>query len=132
MARDYKNLRTFHYADDLAVLVYQYTRNFPREEMFSLVSQMRRAALSIPANIVEGAQRSGEAEYLNFLNIALGSAGELGYYIHFAQKLQFLNPQDTLTLQNAHDICIKSLQALITSLQKISNSKNSHKSARSL
>jgi four helix bundle protein len=123
MSRDYTKLRTFHYADDLAMAVYQATRAFPREEMFSLVSQMRRAALSIPANIVEGAQRSSEAEYLNFLNIALGSAGELGYYIHFAEKMGFLNAQQATELRNTHEICIKSLQALVSSLQKVSNSR---------
>jgi len=117
MSRDYRKLRTFHYADELVIEMYKATRNFPREEMFGLTSQMRRAAVSIPANIVEGSFRKSEPEYLNFLNIALGSAGEVGYYITLAERLGYLNKTDTQQLSAKHATCAKSLQALITYLR---------------
>jgi four helix bundle protein len=117
MPRDYRKLRTFQYADDLAVDIYKITRKFPKEEIFGLTSQMRRSAVSIPANIVEGSYRSSEAEYLNFLNIAMGSGGELGYYLSLSEKLGYLNSSDTRPLQAKHDICIKSLNALISAIR---------------
>ncbi|MFA5863839.1 MAG: four helix bundle protein [Phycisphaerae bacterium] len=116
--RDYTKLRTFHYADALALDVYKVTRTFPKDEIFGLTSQMRRAALSVSANIVEGSFRAGEAEYLNFLNISLGSAGELGYFITFAEKLNYLSQENARQLYEKYEICTKSLQALISSLRK--------------
>jgi len=113
MARDYKKLRTFHYAEELAMEIYKSTRNFPKEEIFGLTSQMRRAAVSVAANIVEGSQRNTEAEFLNFLNIALGSAGELGFYLDFTRKLSYLAEADYNRLLEMHRTCITSLQALI-------------------
>jgi len=76
MARDYRKLRVFAMADDLVVKVYRATGSFPREERYGLTSQMRRAAVPVPANIVEGSYRRSEAEYRHFLNIALGSLAE--------------------------------------------------------
>ncbi len=118
MSRDYRKLRTFQYADELALAVYKKTRSFPREEMFGITSQMRRAGLSIPTNIVEGSFRSSEAEYLNFLNIALGSVGELGYLIGFAERLGYLDQPNAQFLSEKHLACVKSLQALISSLRR--------------
>ncbi|NLE28203.1 MAG: four helix bundle protein [Phycisphaerae bacterium] len=118
MSRDYRKLRTFHLADELALEVYKATKSFPRDEIFGLTSQMRRAAISISANIVEGSFRTGEAEYLNFLNIALGSAAELGYYLTFSEKLEYLSPLAAKTLIEKHQICIKSLQSLIMALRR--------------
>lgn len=118
MSRDYRKLRTFHLADELAMEVYNATKSFPRDEIFGLTSQMRRAAISIPANIVEGSFRTSEAEYLNFLNIALGSAAEIGYYLTFSEKLGYLPSLAAKTLLEKHQICIKSLQSLITALRR--------------
>jgi len=73
MARDFKNIKAWQYADDLAVLVYDKTKSFPREEVYGITSQLRRASVSIPANIAEGASREHKREYLNFLYIARGS-----------------------------------------------------------
>jgi four helix bundle protein len=72
MSRDYRKLRVFHQADSLVIDIYKITRRFPREETYGLQSQLRRAAISSAANIVDGSARRAEGEYLNFLNIAAG------------------------------------------------------------
>ena len=69
--------RRYELADQLALAIYKETRSFPREEMFGLTSQLRRAAVSNASNVVEGSARSSEAEYLRFLDIAYGSAREV-------------------------------------------------------
>ena len=104
-------------ADGLALDIYRETRKFPKSELFALTSQMRRAAVSVPANIVEGSHRTSLAEYVNFLSIALGSLAELGYYIEFSFKLGYLPDGDYKELKAKHAECIKSLQALVTSLK---------------
>ena len=77
--RDHTKLRAFALADEVAILVYRATRKFPKEEVYGLTSQMRRAAVSVPSNIVEGCARESQAEYFRFLEIAFGSLRELGY-----------------------------------------------------
>ena len=68
--RDHTKLRAFELADEVAVLVYRVTAGFPREELYGLTSQMRRAAVSVPSNIVEGCARDSQADYIRFLYIA--------------------------------------------------------------
>ncbi len=75
--RDYRNLEVWKQGKLLAVTCYQATQRFPKEELYGLVSQIRRAAVSIPANIAEGAGRESEQEMVRFLRIALGSLNEL-------------------------------------------------------
>ena len=73
--RDHTKLRAFELADELAFLTYSLTRGFPKEEIYGLTSQMRRAAVSVPSNIVGGCARESQVEYLRFLEIAFGSFG---------------------------------------------------------
>lgn len=93
--RDHTKLRAFELADGLALSIYRITRLFPREELFGLTSQMRRAAVSVPSNIVEGCARESQSEYLRFLEIAFGSLRELHYQFELSGKLgYFENSQD--------------------------------------
>ena len=91
--RDHTKLRAFEMADEIAVLVYQVTVNYPKEEMYGLTSQMRRAAISVPSNIVEGCARDSQADYLRFLTIAFGSLRELHYQMGLSKRLGFLSDQ---------------------------------------
>ena len=94
MPRDHRKLDAFKLADELALLVYKKTADFPPEERYGLRSQMRRAAISTPTNIVEGCAREGEGDYLRFLDIAFGSSRELVYLTSLAARLSFMNERD--------------------------------------
>lgn len=88
----YRSLVAWQRADELYIHLHLVTRQcFPTEERYSLTSQLRRAALSVPANIVEGTARSHKAETLQFLRIAWGSLQETGYYIHVAKRLGYID-----------------------------------------
>jgi len=87
----WQNLDIWKEADDLAYRVYCTTSRFPKEEIYGITSQLRRAALSVPTNIVEGYSRRGDKELSRFVNIALGSLGETKYLIMFSCKLGYLN-----------------------------------------
>ncbi len=88
--RDFKELKVWQKGHQLALAVYETTASFPRDERYGLTSQIRRAAISIPANIAEGCDRGGNAELARFLYIAMGSASELEYHLLLAHDLQFL------------------------------------------
>ena len=92
--RDHTKLIAFKFADDLAVYTYQVTKNFPKEEIYGLTSQMRRAAVSVPSNIVEGCMRESQTEYLRFLEIAFGSLKELHYQFTLSAKLGFIKESE--------------------------------------
>ena len=87
--RDHTKLRAFELADEVTVLIYRVTRGFPKEEIYGLTSQMRRAAVSVPSNIVEGCARESQVEYLRFLEIAFGSLRELHYQFGLALRLGY-------------------------------------------
>ena len=89
--RDHTKLRAFELADEVAVLVYRVTTGFPKEELYNLTSQLRRAAVSVPSNIVEGCARDSEADYLRFLYIAFGSLREVRYQLDLSNRLGFLS-----------------------------------------
>lgn len=97
--------------------VYVVTRGFPREELFGLTSQLRRAALSSAANIVEGAARDGEKEYLHFLNQAMGSLREAGYLVDVAERLRYLPDDAGPELQELYDRAARTLSRLMQSLR---------------
>src|SRR5882672_5725106 len=96
--RDYTKIEAWKLADDLTVAIYERTRTFPREEIYGLTSQMRRASYSVPANIVEGSSRESKRDYLHFLYIARGSLSETQYFIHLAQRLNYLTDAESKAL----------------------------------
>lgn len=94
----YRKLMVWQKADELAFKIYLNTKNFPKDEIFGLTSQMRRASLSVPANIVEGYARFSKKEKRQFYNIAHGSLSELEYYIDFTLRLGYLSKENHSTL----------------------------------
>ena len=88
--RDHRQLRAFQLADELVLVVYKVTRSFPSDELYGLRSQIRRSAVSVPSNIVEGCTRDGEKEFVRFLDIAFGSLRELSYQLDLSRRLGFI------------------------------------------
>ncbi|TWT80512.1 hypothetical protein CA13_19510 [Planctomycetes bacterium CA13] len=115
--RNHHKLRAFELADELAVTTYRLTKDFPREEQFGLTSQMRRAAVSVPSNIVEGCAKPSQLDYVRFLDISYGSACELQYQISLAHRLDFLNQSDFEVLNGIAVETSKVLSGLIRSLR---------------
>ena len=89
--RDYTKIGAWKLADDLTVMVYERTRSFPKEEVYGLTSQLRRASYSVAANIVEGSSRESKRDYLHFLYIARGSLEETLSHIVYAQKVGYIS-----------------------------------------
>ena len=88
--KDFRQLKVWEKAHQLALQVYKTTVNFPREELYGLTSQIRRSSMSIPTNIAEGCGRHTDAEFARFLQIAMGSASETEYQLLLARDLEFL------------------------------------------
>jgi four helix bundle protein len=119
----YKELEVWQKAIDLVGQVYTVSRNFPGEEKFGLISQMQRAAVSIPANIAEGWGRSSTLEYIHFLKIAKGSVLELETHIIIAERLKYLDSSKSKKLISGTNEILRMLSSLITSLKsRIPNS----------
>ena len=118
MARDHRRLKVFQLADGLVLEVYLKTKNFPKEELFGLTSQMRRAAVSVPANIVEGCSRPSNADYGRFLVVAKGSLQELGYYLYLSHRLGYLSEEAFGAVNEHYDECARRLQALINAVER--------------
>ena len=115
--RDHRKLRAFELADELAVSVYQTTKSFPREELFGLTAQVRRAAVSVASNIVEGCARQSEAEYVRFLDISHGSAHELSYQLSLASRLGYVEAEAYRPLSSLCEETCKVLNGLVRSLR---------------
>ena len=96
MKRKHHTLKAWQEAMQLVKEVYAVTASFPREESYGLTSQIRRAAVSIPSNIAEGAARTGTKEFLRFLSIARGSVSELETQIILAKELNFMKSNEEL------------------------------------
>jgi four helix bundle protein len=116
--RDYTKIEAWRLADDLTVAVYERTRSFPKEEIYGLTSQRRRASYSVPANIVEGASRESKKDYLHFLYIARGSLSETQYFIHLAQRLNYLSSEEADALHQQIKVTFGCLHGLIRAVEK--------------
>jgi four helix bundle protein len=117
--RDHTKLRAFELADEVAVMAYQVTAGFPKEELYGLVSQMRRSAVSAPSNIVEGCARDSQSDYLRFLYIAFGSLKELNYQLSLSKRLGFVDNNDLSEIEPKVFEAEKVLNGLIRSLRKV-------------
>ena len=118
MDKPHKKLDVWQQAIKLTQTIYEMTREFPAEEKFGLVSQMRRAAVSIPCNIAEGAARQGKKEFRNFVSMAQGSLSELDTQLELAVLLGYLNRERLGKLSNQLLRIDKMLTGLIRSLGK--------------
>ncbi|MDR1812999.1 MAG: four helix bundle protein [Candidatus Fibromonas sp.] len=114
--QDYKELIVWQEAMNLAEMIYAQTKNFPKEELYGIISQIRRAAVSIPANIAEGYGRKNRAEYLNFLSIANGSLTETETHLLLSKRIGYLTKEQMNELQKQLNIVGKLLTALRKSL----------------
>jgi four helix bundle protein len=116
MSRDITKLRVFHTADDLLIRLYRAVATLPPEERFGLQAQLRRAALSIPVNLVEGSARRTLREYVNFLNIATASSAEVVYLMSVARRLGYLAERQAEGLEAEYRNLLRSLRAMQRSL----------------
>ena len=116
--RNHIKLRAFELADEVALMIYQITSKFPKEEVYGLTSQMRRAAVSVPSNIVEGCARESQAEYFRFLEIAFGSLRELHYQFSLAKRLGYFNDLDIHGSESKIKETEKVLNALLRSMRR--------------
>jgi four helix bundle protein len=118
MARDHRKLDAFILADKLAVQVYLVTADFPASERFGLRSQIRRAAVSTPTNIVEGCARDSQGDYMRFLDIAFSSCREVIYLLNLATRLGFLDKSELAEVDDLADHAAASLANLRRSLSR--------------
>ena len=116
--RDYKKIKAWELADDLAVEVYKETRSFPSDEKYALTSQVRRAAYSVPANISEGAGRRTIKDFVRFLDMAMGSINETVYFCHLAHRLGYFERGRYESLRMQGESVSKCLAAYIRAVEQ--------------
>ena len=119
MSRDHRKLRVFHDAHALTKALYKPTINFPRDEWYGIRQQIRRAAVSVPTNIVEGCARRTTKDYCNFLNTALASACEVSYLVVLVSELGFVDAAGLTVLKPASQAVVRQLQRLSTEMEAI-------------
>jgi four helix bundle protein len=118
MSRDHRKLQVFHEAHALVLAIYQQTQQFPKDEWFGLRLQLRRAAVSVVSNIVEGSARGSARDYLRFLHIALGSACEVKYLAALIVELGYREKLEWFELQKRCDATVKQLVRLVQGVEQ--------------
>lgn len=116
--RPHKNLKVWQLSIEFIPIVYQITKSLPDDEKFGLTSQIKRAAVSIPANIAEGAAKNSTKDFIRFLYISMCSLSELDTHFEIALKLNFITEKDYQTLISESDKISALLNGLINSLKK--------------
>jgi len=109
----HKDLKVWQESKDLVTQIYSLTSKFPKEEIYSITAQIKRAAISVPSNIAEGAARDSNKEYLHFLYIALGSTAELDTQLIIAKDLTFITEKEFVDISKKIDQIGKMLSGLI-------------------
>jgi four helix bundle protein len=117
--QNYKDLKVWEKAHEFTLHIYEATKLFPKDELYSLTNQPRRAASSIPANIAEGCGKNSQLDFANFLNIALGSSNEAEYYLILSRDLQYLNIEKFESLFKIINEIKAMLIALISKVRNI-------------
>ena len=112
----YKDLIVWQKAMDLVCLIYNVTKSFPKEEIYGLTSQLRRAAVSVPSNIAEGQARQSTPEFKHFLTISRGSLAEIETQLLIASRLNYLQESQLRAIMSLHTEISKMLPALISKL----------------
>lgn len=118
MDNNFEGLKVWQKAHMLTLDIYKVTAEYPPTEMYGLISQLRRSASSIPANIVEGYSRGTTKQYINFLHIANGSLSETRYFIILSKDLGYLSDDQFSKLENECKEIGKILQAIVRTLNK--------------
>lgn len=121
MVNSVEDMEIFKKAHKLTLKIYELTNSFPKEERYGLISQIRRAASSINANLMEGSHRNNRGEYRQFAGIANGSAGELKYHLLLSKDLGYLDYEKYKMLRKEADSISKMLRGLIKSLTNTNN-----------
>jgi len=118
MIRDFKNLEIWRLAHSLTLDIYKVTKDFPKEEKYGIISQMRRASSSIPANIAEGCWKYTSEDFIHYLHNARGSLSEIMYFLILAKDLNYLDVNTFQELTDSYIILGRQLNAFITSIRK--------------
>jgi four helix bundle protein len=116
--KDFQEIPAWKIAHEATLRVYKLTKGFPKEELYGLTSQLRRAASSVAANIVEGFYRNTTKELLSFLYNARGSCGEVFYHLILARDLKYISQSDFQSLSNTYRDLGKQLSNWIRSLKR--------------
>lgn len=115
---DYKQLIVWHKSMDLVVEVYSLVKLLPKEELYALSDQMRRAVVSIPSNISEGLGRNSDKEFIQFLSVSRGSLWELATQIEVCERLNYIDNSKTTKTKNLITEISKMINTLANSLHK--------------
>src|SRR5581483_4083666 len=115
--KDFRQLKVWEKAHQLALGIYKATNKFPKEELYGLTSQIRRASMSIPTNIAEGCGRNTDAEFARFLQIAMGSASETEYQLILANDLECLTKDQHEKLHGEVEEVKRMLASLLKTLR---------------
>ena len=118
MEKPHKNLEAWKQSMDLVVEIYKTTKEFPNQENYGITNQVRRAAVSVPSNIAEGAARQTKKEFANFLHVAQGSLSELDTPIEIASRLGYIDDRSRKSLEDRMQPIDKMITGLIRHLSK--------------
>ena len=130
MSRNYKKFMIYTDSYKLALALYKLTEKFPAHEHNNLISQVRRAAVSVPVNIAEGSAKRSTKEFLNFLNIAYGSSQEIEVLIELSKDIGYINEEDYERIYEEIDKVNRKLFAFISSTEKFVPRKSFFKRVR--
>lgn len=121
-SKNFRELIVWQKAHKLVLTTYRVTKRFPKEELFGLTSQMRRSAVSVAANIVEGYRKRGKADKARFMNISEGSLDELTYYFLLSNDLEYINSEEQEILNGQGEEVSRLLNSYASTIRKSSNS----------